>query len=111
MRVCLLLAVIAPLLVLPPTPSSAAASGETCDGIAAIQCGAGMWCEHAPGLCDGKDVSGTCVKVSGPFCKEDQDPVCACKDDKGNQVTYSNDCKRKVAKAQLDHVGECAKSP
>jgi hypothetical protein len=106
MRVCLLLAVIAPLLVLPPTPVSAAPSGETCDGIAALQCDARLWCEHQAGQCAAPDGAGTCVKESGPMCTAMFLPVCGC-----DGKTYGNDCERKVAKAQLDHAGECTKSP
>jgi len=104
MRAFVLLIGFALLSALPSAPLSAAKLGETCDGLAAIQCDAGLWCEHAEGQCAVADVSGTCVKVLGPFCTEDYAPVCGC-----DKVTYSNDCRRKVAKAQLDHVGECAK--
>ena len=101
MRAFLLLAPLTCLLFLP-APSLAAAAGETCDGKIGIQCDAGLWCEHPAGACSVADGAGTCVEESGPICIEVYMPVCACDD-----VQYSNDCKRKVAKAQLDHVGAC----
>jgi len=104
MRAFFFLGFVFGLLLLPSAPASAAGAGETCDGIAGIQCDAGLWCEHPAGQCDVADAAGTCVKESGPICTEDYMPVCAC-----GGVQYSNDCRRKAAKAQLDHVGECEK--
>ena len=36
--------------------------GETCDGIAAIKCDKGLWCEHPAGQCQVIDGAGTCVE-------------------------------------------------
>ena len=104
MRAYLFLATLTGLVVLTPAPSSAAKLGETCDGIAHLQCDKGLWCEHPAGECGLPDGAGSCVQETGPACKEDVNRVCGC-----DKVTYSNDCKRKVAKAQLDHAGECKK--
>jgi hypothetical protein len=104
MRAWLLLSAVGFLCVSAP-PSWAAKLGETCDGLAGIQCDAGMWCEHPAGQCDMADGAGKCVQDAGPICTEGYLPVCGC-----DGVTYSNDCKRQVAKAQLDHPGECGKA-
>jgi hypothetical protein len=102
MRAFMLLIGFALLSALPASPLSAAARGETRDGIAAIQCEEGLWCEHAPGQCAVADAAGMCAKAS-EICTEDYHPVCGC-----NGKTYGNDCMRKVKKVQLDHIGECA---
>ena len=110
MRAIFLAAVLPGLLVLPSCPSFAAKVGETCDGVAAIQCDKGLWCEHPAGQCQVIDGAGTCVKETVPSdCKEMADPVCACAVGNKPAVKYDNDCLRKVAKAQLDHTGECKK--
>ena len=109
MRAYLLLTTLVCLSVLPAAPSSAAKVGETCDGIAAIKCDPKLWCEHPDGECNVPDGAGTCVEETGPICMENYLPVCACAEEGKKPVQYSNDCKRKVAKAQLDHVGECKK--
>lgn len=103
MRAVILLIGFAVLSALSLSPLSAATLGETCDGIAALRCGEGLWCEHAPGQCKVADGSGMCAKAP-EVCTQDYNPVCGC-----DGKTYGNDCMRKLAKAQLDHVGGCAK--
>ena len=89
------------LYCLASVPAAAAGLGETCDGIAGIQCDAGLWCEHPEGQCKVADAAGTCIKPP-EICTQDYKPVCGC-----NGKTYGNDCMRKVEKVQLDHIGEC----
>ena len=60
--------------------------------------------------CHVADGAGKCVAETGPACIEMHAPVCACPVGDKPAVEYSNDSFRKVAKAQLDHVGSCGGS-
>jgi hypothetical protein len=84
-------------------PVAAASIGETCDGIAAIKCDDGLWCEHPEGQRKVADAAGSCIKAP-EVCTQDDQPVCGC-----DGETYGNDCMRKAAKVQLDYGGECKK--
>ena len=81
MRAIKLLLSLALLSLPTAVPAVAAGVGETCDGIAAIQCDAGLWCEHPSGQCN---------------------TVCGC-----DGETYGNQCMASAAKTQVDHIGEC----
>ncbi len=79
----------------------AATLDDTCDGVGGIQCDAGLWCEHEAGQCNVADAAGKCVKAA-EVCKQDYEPVCGC-----DGETYGNQCMARVAKTQVDYIGEC----
>ncbi len=74
-----------------------------CGGFMGLTCGPGEFCDLDAGFCHGADIAGICV-TPPRGCPDVFDPVCGC-----DGVTYSNDCERIVAKAQLDHTGACAR--
>jgi len=102
--------VIAPLtiviagLLLAPDRAAAAAAGETCAGYLNIRCFGGTWCDRRPGMCGGRDVQGTCVRVAS-VCGYEYRPVCGC-----NGRTYGNDCQRRNARVFKRHDGACTGS-
>jgi hypothetical protein len=65
-------------------------------------CAGGQVCDlDQPGRCAASTVSGTCI-TKPMICPLDYLPVCGC-----DRKTYSNDCERQAAGAQLDHAGAC----
>jgi hypothetical protein len=75
--------------------------GETCGGIAALECAAGLWCDYPAGTCNWGDPSGVCVKLPDT-CPVTFAAVCGC----DGQV-YSSECDAIKAGARVDHVGGC----
>ncbi len=72
-----------------------------CGGIAGFPCAEGEFCDLEPGSCRGADMMGLCV-ARPEGCPDVYHPVCGC-----DGVSYSNNCDRLAAGAQLDHPGPC----
>lgn len=91
----------AALFVLLSAPTYAQA--PECAGIAGLQCKGALWCELQDGTCMIADAGGQCAEVP-EVCTQNEQPVCGC-----DRETYSNDCKRRMAKVSKDHDGPCIK--
>jgi hypothetical protein len=82
-------------------PAQAAGVGETCGGIAAIQCDAGLACRYPAGQCNTPDLAGTCVEVPDT-CPKQGPRICGC-----NGTTYTNECELLKAGVRQDRQGAC----
>jgi hypothetical protein len=68
-----------------------------------MACPSGLFCDmNQPRRCLASAVGGICIEPP-TACDHRYDPVCGC-----DGMTYGNDCMRRMAKVQLDHVGECS---
>lgn len=83
-------------------PATAAGVGETCGGIAALKCDAGLACKYPVNQCNVADLAGKCVKVPDTCPPKKGPRVCGC-DDK----TYANECELLKAGAREAHKGAC----
>ena len=84
--------------------ASAAGKGETCGGIFPNTCDKGLWCQNPAGECKIINGQGKC-DVIPRACPRIFRPVCGC-----DGKTYATDCTRRMARAQLNHVGACKKT-
>ena len=84
-----------PELAIDPT-------GETCGGIAAVQCPTGFYCQQEPGQCvEVIDGAGTCQPIP-QACTREYRPVCGC-----DGQPYPNACDAAANGVSVAVEGEC----
>jgi hypothetical protein len=83
--------------------SSGGGVGETCGGVAALDCEKGLYC-HFPveTQCASGDQTGTCTPIGGGGCTKELNEVCGC-----DNRTYGNPCMATAAGVSIAHQGAC----
>lgn len=76
-------------------------TGQTCAGIAALQCPAGQACQFPLDQCNVADIAGVCVPVADE-CPKQGPPFCGC-----NGKTYANECELLKAGVAPRKRGAC----
>lgn len=100
----------APLLALAlavaasPVQAKSAGEGQTCGGVAGLQCSSGLYCEMAAGMCHKPDAAGVC-KAKPEVCTQNVLPVCGC-----DGKTYTNACRARQSATSVASQGACPKS-
>jgi hypothetical protein len=91
-------------LAAPQAQAKTAGEGQTCGGVAGMQCGSGLYCEMATGMCHKPDAAGVC-KPRPEVCPQHVLPVCGC-----DGKTYSNACHARQEGQSVETMGACPKS-
>jgi len=82
--------------------TGAGGGGQVCSSLPVVPCPSAQVCDYdTPNRCGAGYEPGHCIVLPGG-CTTDYRPVCGC-----DGRTYSNDCARQVARAQLAHSGAC----
>ena len=101
MKATTFLFALAAVLLIGTAPAHAAGVGQTCGGIAGIQCDAGLACKYPTGQCNVADLAGTCTSVPAT-CPTGGAKVCGC-----DGKTYANECTLLKAGVAPAHKGAC----
>jgi hypothetical protein len=85
--------------------SAGAQTGQTCAGIAALQCPQGQACQFEFDQCNTADLAGVCVQVA-ETCGKQGPRICGC-----DGKTYTNECELLKAGVRPAKRGACGGGP